>query len=169
MIFVTVGSYAPYDRLVEAVDRLALDVPDHEWFAQIGTSTYEPRNMAWERRLGKDEFDRCFAEADVIIGHAGMGTISGAMREEKPLVVVPRDPALGELVDNHQYETSVVFEAGGHVLVAWHIDDLYARLSEAFTFEPTPRSANPEDVASRIGTLLEEAAVAGRRRWFRRG
>jgi len=45
-------------------------------------------------------------EASMIVCHASTGPLSSARRFNKPVVVVPRDPQLGEARDAHQLETA---------------------------------------------------------------
>jgi UDP-N-acetylglucosamine transferase subunit ALG13 len=91
MIFLTVGTQFPFDRLVRAVDNFfdAYELGD-EVFAQIGDTTYKPRHFEAVATLDKEMFDRRFHEASAIIGHAGMGTIMLALDSGKPLLAMPR-------------------------------------------------------------------------------
>ena len=88
MIFLTVGTQFPFDRLVKAVDEAAdKEVFDERIFAQIGTSSYSPRNFEAVPSPEKTLFDGHFQMADSIISHAGMGTITMALESRKPLLV----------------------------------------------------------------------------------
>lgn len=154
MIFVTVGSLYPFDRLIEACDSLAASQPEVEWVAQIHEGTYEPRHMRFERYMDKAAFDAAMAGAEVIVAHAGMGTINGALALGKPLLVVPRLKELGEHVNDHQVAGAELFRAGGHVLVAPTPDDIGAMLDEARTFVPVPRLVQADRLARDIGDYL---------------
>ena len=156
MIFVTIGSVIAFDRLVEAVDAVAAEHPDEDWFAQIGDGTYLPTHMAYARYVDRDEFERRVAEADLLIGHAGMGTISAALAAGKPLLVMPRDDARGEHVDDHQFLTADLFAADGHVLVAREAGDMAGMLDELRSFEPTPRESTAAGVGERVGRFLSD-------------
>ena len=91
MIFLTVGTQFPFDRLVKAVDDVFDDgLIDEEIFAQIGESSYKPRNFECVNTLDKRRFDRLIQETSGIISHAGVGTITMALDNEKPLLVMPR-------------------------------------------------------------------------------
>jgi len=73
MIFLTVGTQFPFDRLVKAVDEtVSKNGLDEQIFAQVGTTTYRPRNFETVPSLEKTLFDKHFSEADSIISHAGM-------------------------------------------------------------------------------------------------
>lgn len=153
MIFVTVGSSYPFDRLIRAVDGIAQQLPE-PMFAQIGDGGYEPKHMPFARLLDKEAFDRHLREATMVIGHAGIGTISQVLALDKPLLAVPRLSELGELVNNHQMATAQHFEAGGHVLVARQHDALLPLVERLRSFKPKSRRVQPELVAQRIGNLL---------------
>jgi len=106
MIFVTVGTQLPFDRLVRAVDEIA-PLADEEIFAQTNGGTYMPRNIGYTDSLSAAEFDRMFRQARLIVSHAGMGTILSALMYQKPIAVMPRFAFLGEHRSEHQYATAV--------------------------------------------------------------
>jgi beta-1,4-N-acetylglucosaminyltransferase len=157
MIFLTVGTQFPFDRLVKAVDDLLDgDLTIEEIFAQIGNSSYRPRNFEAVSSLEKHLFDRHFCEASSVIGHAGIGTVSMAMEHEKPLLVVPRRQKYGEVVNDHQVAIAERFERLGHLLVAYETRDLPAKIDQLRTFVPRKRDACPKAVAKRIACFLNQ-------------
>ena len=154
-VFVTVGSLYPFDRLIEACDALAAD-DERTWVAQIHEGAYEPRHMRFERYMDKDAFDAAMVDADLIVGHAGMGTINGALAIGKPLLVVPRRKDLGEHVNDHQIAGAELFRAGGHVLVADNPSDVGAMLDATLSFVPRPRDVHAAQLAAAVGEFLAE-------------
>lgn len=155
MIFLTVGTQFPFDRLVRAVDDFfdAYELDD-EVFAQIGSSTYTPRHFEAVGVLDKGAFDRRFQQANAIIGHAGMGTITLALDCGKPLLAMPRRKKYGEVVNDHQVALADEFEALGHILVAHNASELAAKLTRLKAFTPQPRAASPDAVADRISWFV---------------
>jgi UDP-N-acetylglucosamine transferase subunit ALG13 len=105
MIFVTVGGQLPFDRLVHAVDRWAVDHPEELVFAQIGASRNPPSQIEWKRFLTHTDFLAKARSAKVIVAHAGVGSILTAMELAKPIVVMPRRAHLGEHRNDHQSAT----------------------------------------------------------------
>lgn len=104
MIFVTVGTQLPFDRLVRAIDNIApeLAVPV---FAQVGKSTYEPRNIEWSAVVDAANFNSLMAKVTTVVAHAGIGTIISAQESGKPLVLMPRQASKGEHRNDHQMAT----------------------------------------------------------------
>lgn len=107
MIFLTVGTLFPFDRLVRAIDAAVGEgLIEDEIFAQVGENSYKPRNFESLPSLKKDLFDKYFTEASFIISHAGMGTITMALSHNKPLLVMPRLKHYKEHVNDHQVATA---------------------------------------------------------------
>jgi beta-1,4-N-acetylglucosaminyltransferase len=86
MIFVTVGSVAPFDELIEMVDTLSHQ-NELEFLAQIGNGTYIPKEVKWFRF--EKTLDHYFRKADLVITHNGAGTLFELLRLRKKIVAVP--------------------------------------------------------------------------------
>jgi beta-1,4-N-acetylglucosaminyltransferase len=129
VIFVTVGGLCPFDRLVTAMDRLAGDL-EEQVVMQTGTTAYEPRNCRHFSFMPREEIDKLYAGARLVICHAGIGSILTALEHGKPLVLVPRLKRYGEVFDDHQLEIAQQMEVRG-VAVVYDISDLAAAIQNA--------------------------------------
>jgi UDP-N-acetylglucosamine transferase subunit ALG13 len=118
MIFVTVGTQLPFDRLVEAVDEWAGSHPDIAVRAQVNGGSYVPRSIDAVKSLSPSQFAQCFAQASLVVAHAGMGTIIPALDVGKPLVLLPRLASLGEHRNDHQVGTARHFARFACIRVA---------------------------------------------------
>jgi len=157
MIFLTVGTQFPFDRLVKAIDEwVGSSKINEKIFAQIGNSTYRPKNFEAASELEKSLFDEYFNRADGIISHAGMGTITMAMERKKPLLVMPRLKKYGEVVNDHQVDIARKFEKLRYLLVAYQEADLPMKIEELKTFRPKERRPQTELVVARISMFLSE-------------
>ncbi len=157
MIFLTVGTEFPFERLIKAVDSVyGRGLIDGEIFAQIGEGSYRPRNFRSVAFLEKKVFDNRMKEASRIISHAGVGTITMALDKEKPLLVMPRLRKYGEHVNDHQIAFAKRFEELGHILVAYDVEELPDRIHELKNFTPRKRKASPHAVADRIRHFLND-------------
>jgi len=160
MIFLTVGTQFPFDRLVEAVDGVFdEDLTDGELFAQIGETSYRPRNFESVASLGKKMFDKYVKKASAIISHAGIGIITIALENEKPLLVMPRLKRYGEVVNDHQVAIARKFEELGHLLAAYSVEELPQKIMQLTTFVPKKRKSQAQAVTERIAHFLNELSV----------
>ncbi len=156
MIFLTVGTQFPFNRLVRAVDEaVGANGLEEQVFAQIGKTTYSPKNFEAVPELEKNVFDKYFSDASSIISHAGMGTITMALENRKPLLVMPRLKKYGEVVNDHQLVLAKKFEQLGYLLVAYDKEYLLEKMKHLKDFVPQRRMVNPEAVVSRITSFLD--------------
>lgn len=127
MIFVTVGAQMPFDRLISTVDEWAGRVST-EIFAQIGPTKLRPRHIQWIRFLEPAGFLSHIDSADLLVAHAGMGSIITALEHSKPLLIMPRRGDLGETRNDHQVATARRFQELGLVHVAYDEHELTDKL-----------------------------------------
>jgi UDP-N-acetylglucosamine transferase subunit ALG13 len=129
VIFVTVGTDLPFDRMVRVVDQWAAATGRDDVFAQIGKAAWCPRHIAFSRFLEPAEFVRLLTEASTLVSHAGMGTILTALQHGKPVLVMPRRAALGEQRNDHQLATARRLAELGKVRVAFDENELREQLA----------------------------------------
>ncbi len=117
MIFATVGTQLPFDRLIRTLDKWHKNQSVNDCFAQIGPEGKPPKNTPYAATLTPLQFAKHIAECKVIVSHAGMGTILTALRYRKPIIIMPRLALHGEHRNDHQLATVANLEgrAGIHV------------------------------------------------------
>lgn len=118
MIFATIGTQAPFDRLVKMLDELCEGM-NEEVIVQTIKSEYTPKNVTCVNFLPPDAFAQLFNKARMIIAHAGMGTILSALEQNKPIIIVPRLSSLKEHRNDHQMATAMRMNELGYVHVAY--------------------------------------------------
>ncbi len=161
MIFLTVGTILPFDRLSRAVDEWAggtsCKTPVFGQLSALGKHNYRPKNFKWVDRLSRDEFRAHMAKAKIIVTHAGVGTIIEASMYSKPLLVLPRRHDLREVVNGHQFETVAKFgnRPGIHVAmdeseIAPAIDTLLETADDLPSLGPYAEPRLPEAIRSFI-------------------
>ena len=158
MIFVTVGSELPFDRLVRVVDQWAGETGRKDVFAQIAETTWRPQHIPFKQFLEPAEFAERLTSASVIVSHAGMGTILSALRYEKPILVMPRRTAFREVRNEHQLATSQRLSEMGRIAVALDEVELRARLDRIDELKPKEKIspyAGPE-LISALRTFIAE-------------
>ncbi len=130
MIFVTVGTQLPFDRLIKTVDSWAAQNRSVDVFGQIGPTPYEPLHMRYSEFVGAVEFREKVEQADLIVAHAGMGSIITALELGKPILVMPRRADLGEHRNEHQMATAKRLLEQGRIHVAFDEEELIGNLRQ---------------------------------------
>jgi UDP-N-acetylglucosamine transferase subunit ALG13 len=131
VIFLTVGTHEPFDRLVRAVDDWVAATGREDVFGQIAhqdQTGYHPTNFEWVAQLSPDDFRRRMQEAEFVVSHAGMGSIITALSLGTPIVVLPRRGHLRETRNDHQYATARQLAGRPGVAVAMTEHELPALL-----------------------------------------
>lgn len=143
MIFLTIGSHEPFDRLIEAVDRWCAASPSHRVFGQItDKGTYRPQHFAWQAYLDVNAYTAACANAELLIAHAGMGSIITALDIGKPIVIMPRRGHLRETRNDHQYATAKQFRGKPGIFVADDETLLAAEIERALQSAERPDAAS---------------------------
>jgi UDP-N-acetylglucosamine transferase subunit ALG13 len=124
MIFATCGScHLPFERMMQALAVLPAD----ELIVQHGPAQPPPAARA-VRFLPFDEIVALIDQADMVVSHAGVGSIICATRAGHTPIVFPRLSRFAEMVDDHQVELTAALDQRGSVRVAWGADDLLAAI-----------------------------------------
>ncbi|MBS3805302.1 MAG: glycosyl transferase family 28 [Oleiphilaceae bacterium] len=129
MIFVTVGTQLSFNRLVQMVDLWAGANRQEPVFIQSGKSSFKPLNCECVPFTEHAEWEDLFHSANKVISHAGMGTILKGLAHAKPLIITPRQAALGEHRNDHQRATAARFRTRENITVVNDAEELAIALS----------------------------------------
>lgn len=137
MIFVVLGTQKfQFNRLLKAVDQLKLSGGlKEDVFAQTGSSDYIPKTFESMDFMSREMFEKKIENADIIITHAGVGTIISAVGKGKKVIVVPRLKKYKEHVDDHQLEIARSFSEQNLVLLCDNINELAEKIEESKIFK----------------------------------
>lgn len=157
MIFVTVGSQLPFDRLIKTIDQWAeTDHKNQTIFAQIGDSEYKPQNIDFLSSITPDKYNAYFEKSDIIIAHAGMGTIISALEHGKPLIVLPRLASNGEHRNDHQLATSKHFSKFENIYVVDNETKLLSTMSNLVNKNNLSAKKELKDVSSELISAIKQ-------------
>ncbi len=138
MIFVIVGTHHdPFPRLINGLSAL----PPDDLVVQYGHSP-APRAAAEviDFLPFADMVERIRA-ADVVVTHAGVGSILLCLRNGRTPLVVPRRRRHGEHVDDHQVELTEALAERAKVVPVWNVGDLPRLVTTA----PAPTGPRPPE------------------------
>jgi UDP-N-acetylglucosamine transferase subunit ALG13 len=123
MIFVTVGS-TDFDALVARMDELAPQLGT-DVLMQIGLGQYIPTNAQYFRFA--PSLSGYYDQAELVVGHGGLGTIVEALERGKKLVCVVNPTTY----DRHQEHLLRLFEEQKCLLWCKSLEDLGGAIQEA--------------------------------------
>ena len=158
MIFVTVGSQKfQFDRLLQEIDRLIENkIINEDVIAQIGFSTYIPKNYKYYKFIDQDQFKKYISKCDMVITHAGTGAIVGALKQGKKVVAVPRLAKYGEHVDDHQIQLLDEFKELNFIEPAYDVKDMEKAIEKCRKSEYNRYVSNTKNVIEDIEKFIME-------------
>jgi UDP-N-acetylglucosamine transferase subunit ALG13 len=149
VIFATVGTHAqPFGRFLDALAGLGGDV-----VVQYGHNAPPAGVREAVAFMPFDVLNAHMREADVVVTHAGVGSVLCAREAGHVPVVVPRLHRFGEHVDDHQLELVAALGADGHVVPVTDIAGLTAAVEKAGRRADRTTAPKPLHAAVR-GALL---------------
>lgn len=162
MIFVTIGSMYPFDRLIRLMDQWTLETGRDDVFAQIGSEgAFEPTHMKWARSLSQTDFRQVVQDAELIVAHAGMGSVITAGQFAKPIVLLPRIMELGEHNTDHQLATAAWLRTRDGIYVADTDADLPTQIDRALQESSSARDCWPRTAPAPFIEKLRSAILNG--------
>jgi UDP-N-acetylglucosamine transferase subunit ALG13 len=130
MIFVTVGNhFQGFDRLLKKIDEMAPKIP-HEIVIQKGYSKYVPRNTKYFDFVPADSAMEYTRKSDLVVSHAGMGTIILCKEYGVPVIILPRREKYKEHINDHQMEIAQILEERGdkNIYIVYEEDQLEEKI-----------------------------------------
>ena len=158
-VVVTVGASETYrfDRLIRALVPLLPAGVDVLW--QTGSADVEGLGIDTRRQVPALELEAAMVDADLVISHAGIGSALTALESGHKPVLVPRERAFDEHVDDHQFQVALDLESR-QLAVARRVDELRIEDLEEAAAHRVRERERPDPIAI--------DAPTGRGRRFRR-
>lgn len=148
MILVTLGTQKEqFTRLLEYIENSNID---DEIIVQAGHTKFSSKKMKIFDFISYEKMNEYIDTADVIITHAGTGSVLGPLKKGKKVIVCARESKYQEHVDNHQMELADAFADSGYVLKLSednNIDDLYTELKK---FHPKKYISNTQKFINKL-------------------
>lgn len=143
--FVSVGNATqPFNRLLAAVCELAASLPQPVFVQYGAAQDFHCQGCETAAFVDMPVFEQRVAAAELLILHAGAGSVIHAVRAGKVPVVMPRRARLGEHVDDHQLEFARELATTGKVVLCEEAGDLAKAAMQALARQRQLQSTHSE-------------------------
>jgi len=159
LIFVVTGTQEPFDRMISIIDQWSQNQVKYNVIAQTANSVLKVKSIKCYDFLEPDVFTELFTKAEIIISHAGMGSIIKALENKKKIIIFPRLAKFKEHRNNHQVFTAKNFEKSKNINVAYDEKDLLSLLSniDSLTFKETNSLKASENLINSISEFIRNS------------
>lgn len=153
-VLVTVGTdHHPFDRLMTWVADLRSNRPAVRFIVQHG-STQPPEHVEAYAMMSPAQLRQAMLSADVVISHGGPASIFDARSSGHVPIVVPRERAFGEHVDDHQVRFATKLSLDGTVRLARTGDQFVEAVESALASNRRLRQAGPPPAVEKAVTTF---------------
>lgn len=158
MILILLGTQdKQFTRLLKAVDdAINNGYIKEEVVAQAGFTKYNSDNIKIFDLIPKEEYENIIKMADLIITHAGVGSILTGLKHGKKVIAAARLKEYKEHTNNHQVEILNEFYNAGYILKIDNFADLPKVINDAKTFIPKKYQSNNENFVMMIEEYIDK-------------
>lgn len=145
-VLVTIGSMVEkkFTRLFKAIDELCDEgvLDGTQITAQVGFDAYQSTRYSCFDMIADEQFKKLIEESDLVIAHAGTGTVTSSIKKGKKVIIFPRMAKYDEHYDDHQLELAELFTKQGYVLQATNKEELKQCIQTLDAFVPAQFVSN---------------------------
>ena len=160
MILVMLGTQNnSFHRLLEEIDNLIKKgVIKEKVIVQAGYTEYKTTNKQMKilKLMPLDELEDLIEQADLIITHGGVGSITLSLKRGKKVIAVPRLHEYHEHVNNHQKEIVQTYDEKGYIVGVQDVKELQEALSKIKNFEPKKYQTNNQKMLKIIEDFIDK-------------
>lgn len=155
MIFVTLGTQdKEFKRLLVSIEEYAKEY-DEEVVVQAGYTKYESSILKIYDFLSQEEFEKYMSEADIVVTHAGVGSILTALKYGKPIVSAARSVEYKEHTNDHQKEILGRFDDEGYVIALQDFTKMKEAIQHARVMQVKEYDSNNANFVSKMKAYID--------------
>ena len=147
-----------FTRLFKILDELCDEgiLDGTQVIAQVGFDNYQSAKYKCFDMIADEDFKRLISESDLVIAHAGTGTVISSIKQKKKVIIFPRMAKYDEHYDDHQLELADLFSRQGYVLQARDKNELKKCILELDEFKPVKFVSNNRKINKLVIDYIEK-------------
>jgi len=154
MILVTLGTQKQsFKRLLQYIEDSKIK---DEIVVQAGYTKFESKKMKMFDFIPYDEMSEYVDKCDLVITHAGTGSIIGPLKKDKKVIACARLSKYDEHVDDHQKQLTEVFKDAGYILELTEENSLDELYKEIKTFKAKKFTSNADNFIDKLKKEIEK-------------
>lgn len=157
MILVLLGTFpAPFLRPLKEIEQLCKDgFISENVIVQNGYTAFKSQFLTFRPFISPDDLDDLYKEANLIIAHAGTGSLIKGLKFNKKVIAIARLAKFGEVVDDHQVEILEEF-AKHKYIIPWRENiPLRDILTIANGYSPKEYISNKKNIISFLTDYID--------------
>lgn len=159
MILVMLGTQNnDFHRLLDEIEKnIENGNINEEVIVQAGFTKYKSDKMKIFSLTTKENLENLIKQADLIITHAGVGSIEMSLEQNKKVIAVPRLKKYGEHVNDHQKDIEKKLDEKGCLIGIDDVSKLGIALKKVKKFIPKEyEKSNSDEIIYIIKTFIDK-------------
>lgn len=159
MILVLLGTQNnDFHRLLDEIQKnIDNGTINDEVIVQAGFTKYKSDKMKIFNMIPKENLETLVKQADLVITHAGLGSIEMSLEQGKKVIAVPRLKRYGEHVNDHQKDIESEFDKDGFIIGIDDVKDLNNAIIKSKKFTPKKYEKREEgEIVNIIKTFIDK-------------
>lgn len=157
MILVTLGTQdKSFKRLLQAIEEQIVNGKiTQKVIVQAGFTEFESKNMEIIKYLPLDKFEQLVKESELLITHAGVGSIMTGINNNKKVIAAARLKEYKEHTNNHQLQILKRLSEDGYILALDDFSKLDEVIESSKKFVPKTFNSNTDKFINIIKEYIE--------------
>ncbi len=157
MILVLLGTHElQFTRLLREIEKLVnKGIIQEDIIVQKGNTKYKSNLYREFEFLEPDELTKLYYKADLIITHAGVGSIVKGLQMNKKIIACPRLKRFDEHNDDHQLEIAKEFMNKRYILMWDGTVSLEKIYNDALSFESAEYVSSKDRIIEEIKRFID--------------
>lgn len=159
MILVMLGTQNnDFHRLLDEIEKnIENGNINEDVIVQAGFTKYKSDKMKIFSLTTKENLENLIKKADLIITHAGVGSIEMALEQNKKVIAIPRLKKFGEHVNDHQKDIEKKLDEKGCLIGIDDVSKLGIALKKVKKFIPKKyEKSNSDEIIYIIKTFIDK-------------
>ncbi len=158
MILVLLGTQEnSFERLLKEIENAIEDgIIKEEVIVQAGHTNFKSSKMKIMDFISPNELNKYIQKSNYIITHGGVGSILGAIEQNKKVIAIPRKKEFKEHVNNHQMQIVENFNSCGYIIGIQDVEQLQEAIEKVDKFKPKEYVSNTKNVIKIIEDFIDK-------------
>ena len=157
MILVTLGTQdKEFTRLLDTIQK-EIDKGNikEKVVVQAGYTKYESKDMEIFDFLDREKFEKLIEDCDILITHAGVGSILTGLNNGKVVIAAARLSKYKEHINDHQLQIVEKFDRLGYIIPLKDFGRLDKCLEKARKFKPKKYQSNTGNIIKKLEDYID--------------
>lgn len=147
MILITLGTQdKSFKRLLDSIEKeIKKGTIKEEVIVQAGHTKFKSKNMKIFDFFKPEELDEYINNCNLLITHAGVGSILKALKKNKKIIVAARLKKYKEHTNDHQLQILNEFAKKNYIIPLYDLEKLEEALLKVKSFKPNKYKSNTNE------------------------